>query len=204
MARLQQNAFLGKSSARCLLLSWHLWRYRLRLSVLRGEQWAAGGRRGDRGRIFRRRVQVHDPPSDEQQTEAENGRGHASDQKPDGPVTGGAGEELRQSGAQGGRGLHPEDDQDDSDDEEGYSDDALHLSSPLALKALSSSPPLRSPGRTDQANPPLSTAERREGHDILVWDKGKPSVWRARPSALQQVHKTWHCQLNAKNCTYVQ
>ena len=64
----------------------------------------------------------------EQHAESKNGRYHPRDKEPESPITRGAGEELRQAGAQRGRGLHAKDEQHHTDNEQGHPDDALYRS----------------------------------------------------------------------------
>jgi len=71
----------------------------------------------------------------EQHAESKNGRYHPRDKEPESPITRGAGEELRQAGAQRGRGLHPKNDQHHTSNEQGNPDDALHPS--LLLRSAS-------------------------------------------------------------------
>src|SRR5437016_76115 len=71
----------------------------------------------------------------EQHAESKNGRYRPRDEEPESPITRGAGEELRQAGAQRGRGLHPKNDQHHTNNEQGNPDDTLHPS--LLLRSAS-------------------------------------------------------------------
>jgi hypothetical protein len=73
--------------------------------------------------------------SDEQHAASQNGRDHSHNEEPDRAVTRGASEEFRQAGAQRGRGLHANNDQHHTHNEQGNPDNRSHPS--LLLRAAS-------------------------------------------------------------------